>query len=177
MRRGFEKVKRFENIDLPLPERKTKRSAGYDMAAAEDIIIPSHLQLWEQSHLRLEEAITLDHMAELTKKLKIKPTLVSTGYKCYLADDEYLQLAIRSSAPLKHWLILANGIGIIDADYAGNESNDGEIFFQVINLSPLDIKIKKGDIIGQATVQKYSTFEDEIIPEAERKGGFGSTNE
>jgi dUTPase len=37
----FEKVKRFEDIELAMPERKTAHSAGYDFVVAEDIIIPS----------------------------------------------------------------------------------------------------------------------------------------
>ena len=36
----FEKVKRFKDIDLAMPERKTAHSAGYDFVVAEDIIIP-----------------------------------------------------------------------------------------------------------------------------------------
>ena len=39
--RGFEIAKGFENKGINLPERKTKYSAGYDIEAAEDIIIPS----------------------------------------------------------------------------------------------------------------------------------------
>lgn len=43
----FEKVNRFLDIDINLPERKTADSAGYDMEVAEDIIIPSHHNLME----------------------------------------------------------------------------------------------------------------------------------
>ena len=39
--RGFEVVKGFEDKEINLPERKTKYSAGYDIEAAEDVIIPS----------------------------------------------------------------------------------------------------------------------------------------
>ena len=39
--RGFEIAKGFENNGINLPERKTKYSAGYDVEAAEDVIIPS----------------------------------------------------------------------------------------------------------------------------------------
>ena len=38
--RGFEIVKGYEDKNINLPERKTKHSAGYDIEAAEDIIIP-----------------------------------------------------------------------------------------------------------------------------------------
>jgi dUTP pyrophosphatase len=36
---------------------------------------------------------------------------------------------VRSSSPLKYWIMLANGVGIIDADYYNNPDNEGEIFF------------------------------------------------
>lgn len=41
----FEKVSRFNEIDLPLPVRKTAESAGYDFVVAEDIIIPPYSEL------------------------------------------------------------------------------------------------------------------------------------
>jgi dUTPase len=43
----FEKVSRFSEIDINLPERKTADSAGYDMEVAEDIIVPSYHNLME----------------------------------------------------------------------------------------------------------------------------------
>ena len=100
--------------------------------------------------------------------------LVSTGMKCELNSDTYLELSVRSSSPLKYWLILANGVGIIDADYYNNPDNEGEIFFQLINLSPYTIHLKKGDAIGQGIIKRYmKTYDDDA--EGERVGGFGST--
>ena len=67
---------------------------------------------------------------------------------------------------------------IIDADYANNESNDGEIFFQLINLSPMPIILRKGDKIGQGVIMKYYTVdEDDPTEIKERTGGFGSSDE
>ena len=43
----FEKVSKYNNWDLPMPERKTKYSAGYDFASAEDVVIPSYLHIIE----------------------------------------------------------------------------------------------------------------------------------
>ena len=54
--RGFEIAKGFENQGIKVPTRKTKSSAGYDVEAAEDTIIPSF-------------------------KPGMKPTLVKTGIK------------------------------------------------------------------------------------------------
>ncbi len=39
--RGFEIAKGFENSGINIPVRKTKYSAGYDIEAAEDIVVPS----------------------------------------------------------------------------------------------------------------------------------------
>ena len=72
---------------------------------------------------------TLEEMAKKTKEYVAKPSLVSTGIKCFLEKDKYLELTIRSSSPLKYWLIMANGVGIIDSDYYNNPDNEGEIFF------------------------------------------------
>jgi dUTP pyrophosphatase len=55
---------------------------------------------------------------------------------------------VRSSSPLKYWLMLGNGIGVIDADYYNNPDNEGEIFLQIYNLSPFNIQIKEGEAIG-----------------------------
>lgn len=173
----FEKVSKYSNSEINMPVRKTARSAGYDFEVAEDTLIESysHLKLILENEIHYEP-VSLDAIATVTKKTKAKPTLVPTGMKCQLADDEYLELSIRSSGPLKHWLMLANSVGIIDADYYNNPDNEGHIYFQVINLSPVPIQLKKGDIIGQGIIHKYITTEDDCA-NGERKGGFGSTSE
>jgi dUTP pyrophosphatase len=95
-----------------------------------------------------DQYLSLETMAELTKQADFRPTLVSTGMKCKLVPGTYLELSVRSSTPLKHWIMLANGVGIIDADYYNNESNEGEIFLQMVNFSPFNIVVKKGEAIG-----------------------------
>ena len=173
----FEKVSRFAAADFNLPVRKTKNSAGYDFEVAEDICIPtwtSQLMALAKATPQPKEPYSLEEMAALTKQTKAKPTLVSTGVKCHLEEGYYLELSVRSSTPLKYWIILANSVGIIDADYCDNPDNEGEIFFQVINMSPFDIYLKKGDIIGQGIIKRYEvTDNDKAI--GERQGGFGST--
>ena len=149
-KRGFEVAKGFENSNINLPMRKTKFSAGYDIEAAEDCIIPSF-------------------------KKGMKPTLVKTGLKAYMGEDEVLILANRSSNPGKKGLILANSIGVIDSDYYGNPDNDGHIMFAFYNIKEEDIEIKKGDAIGQGIFQKFLTVDDDNAG-GERTGGFGSTN-
>lgn len=178
----FEKVSRFKEIEFDMPSRKTVNSAGYDFVVAEDIVIPT----WTNQLIKMTKPImdipvegyTLEEIAKMTKMAQAKPTLVSTGVKCYLPKGYYLELSVRSSTPLKYWLILANGIGIIDGDYVDNKDNEGEIFFQLINLSPYPIALKKGDIIGQGIIKRYySTDDDELTARgAVRTGGFGSTS-
>ncbi len=153
-KRGFEIAKGFENLGINLPKRSTKNSAGYDVEAAEDTIIPSF-------------------------KKGQKPTLIKTGLKAYMQEDEVLILANRSSNPAKKGLILANSIGVVDSDYYGNEDNDGNIMYAFYNVFPFDVTIKKHDIIGQAYFQNFliADDDDKLNTNETRKGGFGSTNE
>lgn len=177
----FEIVKRFKDTNLELPKRATSNSAGYDFKVAETTIIPAYRKhtdrivnnLHRMEDINAASAYSLDDIAKLTKEAR--PTLVPTGIKCKLDKGTYLELAIRSSSPLKYWLILANSIGIIDSDYYNNPNNEGEIFFQVINLSPYDIILQKGDTIGQGIIHQYLLTEDDNA-NGERLGGFGSTS-
>lgn len=148
--RGFEVAKGFEDKEIHLPVRKTKYSAGYDIEAAEDCIIPSF-------------------------KKGMKPTFVKTGLKAYMQEDEYLMLCNRSSNPGKKGLVMANSVGIIDKDYYGNPDNDGALVFSFINIKEEDIEIKKGDCIGQAIFHKFFTVDNDMA-EGKRMGGFGSTD-
>ena len=148
--RGFEVAKGFEDKNINLPIRKTKFSAGYDIEAAEDVIIPSF-------------------------KKGQAPTLVKTGIKAYMQDDEVLLLYNRSSNPNKKGLILSNSVGVVDKDYYGNADNDGHIMFAFFNIKDEDIEIKKGECIGQAIFQKYLLVDNDNA-EGIRKSGFGSTS-
>ena len=173
----FEKVSRFADVDLPLPTRATANSAGYDFVVAEDIVIPPYdfLRTKIQDDLFEKERhedfygfidpLSLDEMAALTKELKAKIPLVSTGMKCHLEPGQYLELSARSSTPLKHWLIIG----------CDNPDNEGEIFFQIINLSPFAIQLKRGDKIGQGIIHTYGVTDDDAAT-GERVGGFGSTS-
>lgn len=148
--RGFEIAKGWEDKDIHLPVRKTKNSAGYDIEAAEDTIVP----VWKPG---------------------IKPTLIPTGLKAYCQSDEWYILAIRSSMP-KKGLWIPHGLGVIDADYYENESNDGHFLVQCFNCSDHDIEIKKGERIAQVIFQKY-LLADNDNAEGIRNGGIGTTDQ
>ena len=175
----FEKCSKYADEDIPYPKRATPYSVGYDMVAAKDMVIEPYSDLYElmkaSRGLQVSE-LTLDEVAALTKELGTRPTLIPTGYKCRFPAEFQLELANRSSSPLKYWLVLANGVGKIEADYYNNEDNEGEIFFQYFNLSPYPIKIKKGDVLGQAILTPYYKLDVDVFKPDVRAGGFGSTN-
>lgn len=150
MVRGFEVVKRIENKkEVKLPERATANSAGYDFYAIERVEIPPY-------------------------KIGDNPFMVKTGIKAYMLDGEFLLLANRSSNPKKKKLVIPNSIGIIDADYYGNEDNDGEIMFAFYNLSNDVVVIEKGEKLGQGIFMDYNKVDNDTTF-ADRTGGFGST--
>lgn len=147
--RGFEVVKGYEDKNINLPVRKTKYSAGYDVEAAEDVVIKPY-------------------------EPGMKPTLIPTGLKAYCLEDEYYMLVNRSSGPKKGF-VMSNSIGIVDADYYGNETNDGHFYFQFWNFNKEDLIIHKGDVVGQVIFMKYLTVDNDSS-EGIRTGGFGSTD-
>ena len=100
--RGFEIAKGFENKGINLPERKTRCSAAYDIEAAEDVVVPSF-------------------------KKGMKATLVSTGLKAYMQEDEVLYLYAKSSGFGKKGIMLSNAVGVIDGDYYDTWDSGNEI--------------------------------------------------
>ena len=86
--RGFEILEGYEGKGIILPTRKTAFSAGYDLQAAEDVLVTE-------------------------KKISIVPT----GLKAFMLPDEVLLIYIRSGLAVKHNLTLANSVGVIDAHY------------------------------------------------------------
>jgi len=156
--RGFEIAKEFEQANINLPQRSTAHSAGYDFECAEDVEIPS---IWQSENK--------------------KPTLVKTGVKAYMPNDEALFLYNRSGNPGKKGLVLANSVGVVDSDYYGNPDNDGHIMFAFYNFFPETVVLKKGERVGQGIFQKflkvdYDAAEAHGAVQKAREGGFGSTS-
>lgn len=132
--RGFEPViesKRENCLYYQLPERKTKKSAGYDFFSpvAVEILPGEVVTIW-------------------------------TNVKAFMEDDEELRLSIRSGLSLKG-LRMTNGLGIVDSDYYSCEQNDGNIGFMMHNVSNDMIRISVGDRIGQGVFAKYLTTYDD----------------
>ena len=168
-----------------LPYRATEDSAGYDLCSAQDIIIPPIWSMFDRMSLVLDrpleledfdKPLTLEEVEGELKKYGIKPTLISTGIKVKLNKNEFLGIYSRSSSPYKYLLVIANSVGIIDADYNNNPKNEGEIFVQVLNFSPFAIQIKMGDKIAQGIIQEFKTTDNENNKLMKtRVGGIGST--
>lgn len=168
--RQFELVSKYKEDKELLPERSTKTAAGYDFRAAETITVPS---LFRQM-IKGIKFHPLKGISFNTDNIELKPTLVSTGVKCYMEDDDVLDIYNRSSSP-KKGLIVSNGVGVIDSDYVDNEDNEGEIFIQYFNFSLNDVTIEKGTRIAQGVFKKYLTVDNEEEIESTRTGGHGST--
>ena len=173
----FEKAKGYEDLDFNLPTRKTFNSAGYDFEVIEDITIPtysSQIRNMTEFVSQLPRNAGLIDMARFTKETGQRPTLIPTGVKCKLDPGTYLELVLRSSTPLKYWLVVANSPGIVDSDYYNNPDNEGEMAFVFYNMLEEDVTLLAGEKLGQGIFVKYAKTDDDTS-EGERTGGFGST--
>lgn len=132
--------------DTVLPKRKTAKSAGYDF------VLPCDVRLNPRS----------------------VSAIIPTNVKASMPDNEVLMLYIRSSIGIKHHVTLANGTGIIDADYFSNPDNDGNIGICLQNNSDEIVSFRKGERIMQGIFVKYAVCDGDETNEV-RKGGFGST--
>ena len=83
------KIKRLAPT-VPLPSYGTEESAGFDLAAADDVTVAAR-----------------------------SIALIRTGLVIEVPSGHFLAIFARSSTPLKRGLIVANGVGVIDPDYCG----------------------------------------------------------
>ena len=135
-----------------IPEYQTRDAAGADFFAAEDVTINPIMQ---------GGGVVLVH----------------TGIKAQMEKDEVLYLYNRSSNPKKRGLVLANSVGVVDADYYGNPDNDGEIGFAFFNVGSEPVEIKAGERIGQGVYQKFLHPQENLrVKDVDRAGGWGSTS-
>lgn len=143
--RRFEILPGYRGRGLALPRRHTAASAGYDLAAAEPVEVPAG-----------------------------GVAIVPTGLCVHMPADEFLAIHIRSGLGVRAGLVLANGTGIVDADYAANPENGGHILLALRNLGAAPIMIGAGERVAQGIFHRYQTVDDDA-PGDTRRGGFGST--
>jgi dUTP pyrophosphatase len=138
------KIKRLQSA-IGLPEPATSHAAGFDLAAATDIEIPAR-----------------------------SIRLVGTGLVIAVPEGHFLGIFARSSTPFKRGLMVANGVGVIDADYCGP---DDEIKIQVLNITDAPVTVTRGDRLAQGIVLPCPRIEWEEVSEmtVPTRGGFGST--
>ena len=147
--RSFEFVKRIDEEKegyWRLPERATAGSAGYDFYNPKKVVCKAH-----------------------------EITMIPTGIKAKMAQDEVLFLVNRSSNPKKKGLIIPNSIGVIDSDYYNNPDNEGEMAFAFYNINDTDTVIEQGEKLGQGIFSTYGTVVNDNAT-GTRIGGFGSTD-
>ena len=83
------KIKRLDPT-ISLPAYGTDEAAGFDLAAAHDMVVPAG-----------------------------RVVLIRTGLIIEVPSGHCLAIFARSSTPLKRGLMVANGVGIVDPDYCG----------------------------------------------------------
>ena len=134
--------------DIALPSYATDGSAAMDLRAC------------------IEAPFTLQAGAR---------TLIKTGLAINMMDPNLVAIvASRSGLSLKHGVRVAQGIGVIDADY------HGEIGVILANDSDTDYVIEPGERIAQLmfqpVIQVGLHYVENFSTETERgEGGFGST--
>lgn len=141
-------IKKLRN-GAQIPHNATDGSAGYDLCACIDL--PVIIQPGE------------------TVK-------IPTGLAIALPCAEYAAFVYaRSGLGIKHGIVPANCVGVIDSDYRG------ELIVGLINQSHNAFTINPGDRIAQmviAPVVHAQLVECETLAETQRgAGGFGSTGE
>ena len=117
---------------IDLPKRSTKKSAGYDIRSMENAVL---------------------------KPGEVK--VLKTGLKVCMNDDEVLYIYSRSSFGSKYRVTMGNSVGVIDADYYNNPSNEGHFSICLINHGDSDFEVKIGDRIAQGVFMKYLTVDNE----------------
>jgi len=133
--------------EVPLPAYASTGAAAFDLAAAEDMIVGPR-----------------------------QVALVRTGLVIEAPEGHFLGIFARSSTPLKRGLIVANGVGVVDPDYAGPTD---EIRIQVLNVTDTDVHVRRGDRLAQGIVLPAPRVVWEEVPASEigttSRGGFGAT--
>ena len=130
---------------VALPEYQTGGAAGFDLASSADMTVqPGEV------------------------------ALVPTGLVIEVPAGYVLGIFARSSTPLKRGLMVANGVGIVDADYCGPTD---EIRIEVLNFTAAPVTIARGDRLAQGVFVPYARADWKEAAQIARpdRGGFGAT--
>lgn len=131
-----------------------------------------------EPHYATAGAAAMDLRACITDPVIIQPgerSLIKTGLAVNMMDPGLVAVvASRSGLSLKHGIRVAQGIGVIDADY------HGEIAVILTNDSLEPYTVEPGERIAQLMFQPVTQVQlqyvDRFSTETERgAGGFGST--
>ena len=149
--------------DIQLPKRSTASSAGYDF------FLPCSIHI---------DGCFYNECSDygVTKKcINVNPTiLIPTGIKCQIDPIWALFLYPRSSMGFKYGIQLANTVGVVDADYYNNPTNEGHIFIKLKNGNNDSVNFNAGDKFAQGIFMQYGTAIGDNVT-ATRTGGLGST--
>ena len=129
--------------EYDLPKRDSDSTAGYDIYLLEDLSI---------------------------KPNEIKK--IPTGLKARFEKNEALLLVVRSSMGFNYNIRLCNQVGVIDADYYNNKTNEGHIWIKIQNEGQEEVYIKKGTAIVQSIFLKYLTTNSDDKLDIERKSEY-----
>ena len=100
--------------------------------------------------------------------------LVPTGLVVEVPPEYFLGIFARSSTPLKRGLMVANGVGVVDSDYAGPAD---EVRIAVLNVTAEEVVVHRGDRIAQGIIMPAPRVHWQEVEELrlESRGGFGAT--
>lgn len=168
------------------PERSTSNSAGYDFKLPFDINIPANTPVVIPTGIIAD----LNHLFDMNiEQQKAQIEKAKENFSGLLNDNgdfnyeditlkdvvippAFLAIYPRSSLGFKYGFRLLNTTGIIDADYAYNESNEGHIMVGCI--ASKDLVLEQGSKFCQGIIQPYFVMEDDEAT-GKRTGGMGST--
>ena len=145
------RIKRFDK-SLPLPdfdETNPKTGAkydpgligGFDLLCCEDTTIPPH---------------TL--------------ALVPVDNAIETPPDHVLLLIARSSTPWKKGLMLANGVGVSDPFYSGDQD---ELKLQLLNFTDQPVEVHKGEALAQGIIVRREPVEWVEVDSMDTEGHGG----
>ncbi len=131
--------------EVVLPQYHTPESAGFDIAAGEDVVVESG---------------------------QVK--MIRTGLVIEAPEGYFLLLTCRSSLASKKGLHLANGVGTIDRDYSGPE-DEIKIIVHNFTSEPVKVEKGERLVQGIFLPVQQVEWEEVAQVRTESRGGIGST--